>query len=81
MLGARRAGQAPTPGGHGGASRRYFEARMWGHMSTTDLPGSSLLAGRYRLVGLDAGHWLPERASADVVAAVHHQIIHTSGSR
>ena len=23
---------------------------MWGHMSTTDLPGSSLLAGRYRLV-------------------------------
>src|SRR4051812_49968281 len=28
----------------------FFEARMWGHMSTTDLPGSSLLAGRYRLV-------------------------------
>ena len=27
-----------------------FEARMWGHMSTADLPGSSLLAGRYRLV-------------------------------
>lgn len=23
---------------------------MWGHMSTSDLPGSSLLAGRYRLV-------------------------------
>ncbi len=23
---------------------------MWGHMSTTDLPGPSLLAGRYRLV-------------------------------
>ena len=23
---------------------------MWGHMSTTDLPGSSLLANRYRLV-------------------------------
>lgn len=23
---------------------------MWGHMSTTDLPGSGLLAGRYRLV-------------------------------
>jgi hypothetical protein len=28
----------------------YLEARMWGHMSTTDLPGSGLLAGRYRLV-------------------------------
>jgi hypothetical protein len=28
----------------------YLESRMWGHMSTTDLPGSSLLAGRYRLV-------------------------------
>src|SRR4051794_41289620 len=27
-----------------------LKARMWGHMSTTDLPGSSLLAGRYRLV-------------------------------
>jgi eukaryotic-like serine/threonine-protein kinase len=31
-------------------SRRFLESRMWGHMSTTDLPGSSLLAGRYRLV-------------------------------
>jgi len=30
--------------------RRFFESRMWGHMSMTDLPGSSLLAGRYRLV-------------------------------
>ena len=28
----------------------FLESRMWGHMSTTDLPGSSLLAGRYRLV-------------------------------
>jgi serine/threonine protein kinase len=28
----------------------FLEARMWGHMSTTDLPGSDLLAGRYRLV-------------------------------
>ena len=28
----------------------FFRSRMWGHMSTTDLPGSSLLAGRYRLV-------------------------------
>src|SRR4051812_4215102 len=35
---------------HGGATRCFCEARMWGHMSTTDLPGSSLLAGRYRLV-------------------------------
>ena len=35
---------------HGGATRCFFEARMWGHMSTTDLPGSSLLASRYRLV-------------------------------
>jgi serine/threonine-protein kinase len=31
-------------------SRRFLESRMWGHMSTTDLPGSSLLANRYRLV-------------------------------
>jgi len=30
--------------------RCFFRSRMWGHMSTTDLPGSSLLAGRYRLV-------------------------------
>src|SRR4051812_50101216 len=28
----------------------FIRSRMWGHMSTTDLPGSSLLAGRYRLV-------------------------------
>jgi hypothetical protein len=28
----------------------FHELRMWGHMSTTDLPGPSLLAGRYRLV-------------------------------
>src|SRR3954451_7478476 len=35
---------------HGGATSMYLESRMWGHMSTTDLPGSSLLAGRYRLV-------------------------------
>src|SRR6201991_5354462 len=35
---------------HGGATRCFSESRMWGHMSTTDLPGSSLLAGRYRLV-------------------------------
>src|SRR5882757_1561667 len=46
----RRAGLAPDVEWHGGATRRVFEARMWGHMSTTDLPGSSLLAGRYRLV-------------------------------
>ncbi len=39
------------------------------------------ITGRYRLVGLDAGHWLPERASADVVAAVRHQIIHPRGSQ
>src|SRR3954462_6962849 len=40
----------PGVGWHGGVTRRFFGARMWGHMSTTDLPGSSLLAGRYRLV-------------------------------
>jgi serine/threonine protein kinase len=40
----------PDAGRHGGAARCFFEARMWGHMSTTDLPGSSLLASRYRLV-------------------------------
>src|SRR5262245_51005490 len=40
----------PGVGRHGGAARCFFEARMWGHMSTSDLPGSSLLAGRYRLV-------------------------------
>jgi hypothetical protein len=42
---------SPGVGRHGGAVRRFpLEARMWGHMSTADLPGSGLLAGRYRLV-------------------------------
>src|SRR3712207_9350888 len=40
----------PGVGRHGGVSRRFLESRMWGHMSTTDLPASSLLANRYRLV-------------------------------
>jgi len=39
------------------------------------------LTGPYRLVGLDEGHWLPEEAPADVVAAVRHQIIQACGSR
>src|SRR5881398_2472916 len=43
-------GSHPDVEWHGGAARRFFESAMWGHMSTTDLPGSSLLAGRYRLV-------------------------------
>src|SRR5881398_80966 len=43
-------GSHPDVEWHGGASRRFSKSRMWGHMSTTDLPGSSLLAGRYRLV-------------------------------
>ena len=46
----RRARTAPTPSGMAVQLGVSFEARMWGHMSTTDLPGSSLLAGRYRLV-------------------------------
>jgi serine/threonine protein kinase len=45
-----RAGLAPTSSGMAVQLDVSFEARMWGHMSTTDLPGSSLLAGRYRLV-------------------------------
>jgi pimeloyl-ACP methyl ester carboxylesterase len=39
------------------------------------------MTGPYRLVGLDAGHWLPEGAPADVFAAVRHQVIRASGSR
>lgn len=51
MLGVRRwARVSPDTGGHGGAVPVFLEARMWGHMSTADLPGSGLLAGRYRLV-------------------------------
>jgi eukaryotic-like serine/threonine-protein kinase len=46
----RRASTAPTSSGMAVRLGVSFEARMWGHMSTTDLPGSSLLAGRYRLV-------------------------------
>ncbi len=41
---------SPTPSGMAVQLGVLLEARMWGHMSTTDLPGSSLLAGRYRLV-------------------------------
>ena len=40
----------PHVGSHGGVTPTFHELRMWGHMSTTDLPGPSLLAGRYRLV-------------------------------
>src|SRR3954453_19931427 len=40
----------PDVEGHGGAPSMYLESRMWGHMRTTGLPGSWLLAGRYRLV-------------------------------
>lgn len=40
----------PASGGMAVRSGVFLEARMWGHMSTTDLPGSGLLAGRYRLV-------------------------------
>jgi serine/threonine protein kinase len=40
----------PASGGMAVRPGVYLEARMWGHMSTTDLPGSGLLAGRYRLV-------------------------------
>src|SRR3954447_9815503 len=50
MLGPMADRNRPDVEWHGGATRRFFEARMWGHMSTTDLPGSSLLASRYRLV-------------------------------
>src|SRR3954454_11486234 len=50
MLGPMAGRSSPDIERHGGATRCYLEARMWGHMSTTDLPGSSLLAGRYRLV-------------------------------
>src|SRR4051794_22292364 len=46
----RRAGLAPTSRGMAVQPRCISKSRMWGHMSTTDLPGSSLLAGRYRLV-------------------------------
>jgi serine/threonine protein kinase len=45
-----RAGTAPASSGMAVRLGVSFEARMWGHMSTTDLPGSSLLASRYRLV-------------------------------
>lgn len=40
----------PASGSMAVRSGDLLEARMWGHMSTTDLPGSGLLAGRYRLV-------------------------------
>jgi len=50
MLGPRRAEFRPSVEEHGGADSTFLESRMWGHMSMTDLPGSSLLAGRYRLV-------------------------------
>src|SRR3954468_1957362 len=50
MLGPMAGRTRPNAERHGGATRCFFESRMWGHMSTTDLPGSSLLAGRYRLV-------------------------------
>src|SRR3954462_7165681 len=46
----RRAGLAPTSRGMAVQPRCISKSRMWGHMSTTNLPGSSLLAGRYRLV-------------------------------
>jgi hypothetical protein len=45
-----RARLAPAADGMAVRSGVFLEARMWGHMSTTDLPGSGLLAGRYRLV-------------------------------
>jgi hypothetical protein len=50
MLSPKAGRSRPDTEGHGGATRCYFNARMWGHMSSTDLPGSSLLASRYRLV-------------------------------
>src|SRR4030095_339676 len=50
MLSPKAGRTRPDTEWHGGATRCYFNARMWGHMSTTDLPGSSLLASRYRLV-------------------------------
>jgi len=50
MLSPKAGRSRPDIEGHGGATRCYFNARMWGHMSTTDLPGASLLASRYRLV-------------------------------
>src|SRR5262245_60053558 len=51
-------GKANGPGGPDAPRRgeawrclsTFSRTRMWGHMSTTDLPGSSLLANRYRLV-------------------------------
>src|SRR3954464_3815359 len=46
----RRAGLAPASRCMAVLSRCISKSRMWGHMSTTDLPGSRLLAGRYRLV-------------------------------
>src|SRR5512133_3899034 len=46
----RRGWTRPNVEGHGGAISTFLESRTWGHMSTTGLPGSSLLAGRYRLV-------------------------------
>ena len=51
MLGVRRRTRlALAVGGMAVRPGVFFQARMWGHMSTADLPGSGLLAGRYRLV-------------------------------
>src|SRR4029453_14114730 len=50
MLWSEGGPDSPRRRGHGGAISTFLESRMWGHMSTTDLPGSSLLAGVYRLV-------------------------------
>ena len=51
MLGSNGGpGLAPATSGMAVRLVVSSKARMWGHMSTTDLPGSSLLAGRYRLV-------------------------------
>src|SRR3954463_16660020 len=45
-----RGGRAPRRRAAWRCNSAFLTSRMWGHMSTTDLPGSSLLAGRYRLV-------------------------------
>ena len=49
MLGPAADRFRPDVGSHGGVAD-VPRLRLWGHMSTTDLPGPSLLAGRYRLV-------------------------------
>jgi pimeloyl-ACP methyl ester carboxylesterase len=35
---------------------------------------AALVRGPYRLVELDAGHWLPEQRAAEVAAAVLEQV-------